>query len=261
MSAAADPLLDACYCGIGAIIRLLGASEGGSVHEEDGALSALTPLIPMASLFNATIFNRSRPESLDAALGRMWPIYEESPVASWSVWIPDGEAEAERIAAAHEMAVDSTPRAMGSALSELDLARPTDGVEERWDMKSVATLNERAYNLPPGLFGASDSTPQPERARCFIASDEGRPVSAVVTLPNGDEDCTVAWVATSPAQQGKGFGKATMTAALKAAAEDGFNTTTLQSSAAGAPLYASLGYRDLGVAINLWQYKRAPMPH
>lgn len=261
MSAADDALLDACYRGIGPIIRLLGASEGGSVHEQDGALSALSPLIPLASLFNATAFDRSRPESLETVLTRMWPIYEESPVASWSVWIPEGEAEAERIAAGREMAIDSTPRAMGSELAELDLSADTDIVEQVWDMSTVATLNERAYGVPPGLFGASDSTPQPEGARCFIASDEGRPVSVVVTLANGDHDCAVAWVATNPDKQGRGFGKATMTAALKAAVEDGFATTTLQASAAGVPLYASLGYRDLGVAINLWQYKRAPTPH
>jgi len=48
-----------------------------------------------------------------------------------------------------------------------------------------------------------------------------------------------------------------MTAALKAAADDGFTTTTLQATRAGASVYARLGYENLGRTINLWQ-RRAP---
>lgn len=250
-----EQLLAACYRGLDPLIRLFGDSEGGSVHQLDGALSCVSPLIPLAALFNSTMFDRARPETLDAALERMWPIYDDSGVASWSAWIVEGDDRAEQLAAARAMAVDATPRAMGAALADIDLTAETSAVEEHWEMPTAAALNERGYGVPPGLFGAAGAAEQPAGARCFIARAGERPVSVVVSLENG-EDCAIAWVATDPEFQGRGFAKAAMSAALTAARADGFATTTLQASAAGAPLYARLGYRDLGVAINLWQYRR-----
>lgn len=77
---------------------------------------------------------------------------------------------------------------------------------------------------------------------------------SVLTFPN-DDDCGIFWVATDPVFQGRGFAKAAMTAALKGAVEDGFHTTSLQASKAGAPLYRHLGYEDLGRSVNLWEHR------
>lgn len=255
VAAADEQLLAACYRGLDPLLRMFGDSEGGSVHEHDGALSCVSPLIPLASLFNSTIYDRERPETLDAALAAMWPVYDESGVSFWSAWIVEGDSEAEAIATRRYMSVNATPRAMGAPLSEIDVSTPTGSVEERWDIPTAAVLNQRGYGVPPGLFGAAGAASQPAGARCFIASHEGEPASVVISLANG-EDCAIVWVASDPAAQGMGLAKAAMTAAMIGAIEDGFATTTLQASAAGAPLYARLGYRDLGVAINLWQYDR-----
>ncbi len=249
-------LLAACYRGIEPFLRLCGDSEGGSLHEHDGAVSALAPMIPLASLFNATLHDRDRPETLAGALDAMWSVYDESPVMRWSAWIVEGDSDAEAIARGRGMSVDSRPLAMGAELDTLDLETSTDCVVERWDLASAARINERAYGVPDGLFGAAAAAPQLPGARCFLASAEGgEPVAVVVSLPNG-EDCGIYWVASEPAAQGGGFAKAAMTAALEAARSDGFVTSTLQASAAGVPLYTKLGYRDLGAAINLWQYTR-----
>lgn len=248
-------LIAACYRGLDPFLRLCGTSEGGSLHEHEGAISSIAPLIPLASLFNATSFDRDRPQTLRAALDAMWRVYDDSPVMRWSAWIVEGDAAAEEIARARGMTVDSTPRAMGAALTELDLSAPVDNVVERWDMTEAARINELGYGVPVGLFGATAVSPQPERARSFFALEDGRPAAVVISLANGS-DCAIFWVASDPVYQGKGLAKSAMTAALLAAREDGFETTTLQSSAAGAPLYRSLGYRDLGVAVNLWQHTR-----
>lgn len=252
-----ESLLATCYRGLEPFIRMFGAAEGARVVESHGAVSSVVPAIPQASLFNATIFDRDRPQVLDAALTRAEEQYAESSIAAWGTWIVSGESVAEGIAADHGMSLDSTPRAMGAELAAIDLSADTSEVSERWDMPTAAELNELGYRVPPGLFGAIGKVEQPAGARCFIAEAEGAPAASVVSFANGEDDCGIYWVAAHPSFQRRGLAKAAMTAALKAAAADGFRTTTLQATRAGAPLYERLGYMDLGPTINLWQRKLA----
>ncbi|MFT4049535.1 MAG: GNAT family N-acetyltransferase [Solirubrobacterales bacterium] len=248
-------LLSASYRGLDPLIRFNGEFDSGSLHEFDGALASVAPAIPLAAMFSAAIFDRSRPQTLAAALDRMWPVWDESGVAIWSAWVVEGDEQAEAIAAGRGMSVGIAARAMGAELSEIDLTGPTNGVVERWDMRVAAALNERAYGLPPGLFGAVAAAERPDGARCFISHEGERPVAMTISFPSG-KDCSIGWVAADPTFQGKGHARAAMTAALVGAREDGFVTTTLQASKAGVPLYLALGYRDLRSAINLWQYAR-----
>jgi ribosomal protein S18 acetylase RimI-like enzyme len=246
-------LLTASYRGLDPFIRMFGRAPGAQVLEHDGAVSSVVPSIPQASLFNATMYDRDRPETLDFALTAAEPVYEESDVQAWGAWIVEGDSEAQRIASRHGLKLDSIPRAMGAELSAIDLSADDSAVTERWDMPTAARLNELGYKVPPGLFAGVGEVTQPEGARCFIAETDGRAASAVVSFANGEADCGIYWVATDPAAQGRGFAKAAMTAALKAAVADGFKTTTLQATKLGAPLYLRLGYEDLGRTINLWQ--------
>ncbi|MBJ7459279.1 MAG: GNAT family N-acetyltransferase [Thermoleophilaceae bacterium] len=248
-------LLTACYRGLDPFIRLFGCAPGAWVVESEGALTSVVPGIPHAWLFNSTMYDRARPETLDGALVAAKREYEAADVRALGAWILDGDAAAQRVATAHGLTLDSVPRAMGAVLSELDLGSDVSAVSERWDMTAATRLNELAYAVPPGMFAPVSQTVQPPGARCFIAESEGEAVASVVTLPNGD-DCAIFWVATDPVHQGLGFARAAMVAALKAAVADGFRTTTLQSSKAGAPLYLRLGYSDLGRSVNLWKWVR-----
>lgn len=248
-------LLAACYRGLDPFLRLAGTFSGSELHASADGLACVAPLIPLASIFNSAIFDRERPQSLESLLADVWPHYEHSPVMRWGVWIIEGEEQAEAIAAARGMQIDSRPRAMGARLTELNADAPTGAVTERWDLATAADLNERAYGVPKGLFAAASSAPQPAGARCFIAHAGERPAAVTLSIPNG-EDCTIAWVAADPALQGMGHARAVMSAAIAAAIKDGFTTSTLQASAAGVGLYTGLGYRDLGVSANVWQYTR-----
>lgn len=245
-------LLSVCYRNIEPVLRSFAGVPGSRLLEHDGALSCVVPAIPKASLFNTTIYDRDRPETLDAALTAAESEYAASNVKAWGAWILDGDGPAQRIAAQHGMKLDSVPRAMGAELSALDLSTDTSAVSERWDMPTAARLNELAYELEPGKFGPLGEIPQPDGVRCFVGESDGHAVATVVTYPNG-EDCGIYWVATDPAYRGRGLAKATMTAALKVAVEDGFRTTTLQATKAGHPLYIRLGYEDLGRSVNLWE--------
>lgn len=245
-------LLTACYRSLDPFISMFGRAPGARVLRSDGALSSVVPAIPHASLFNSTMYDRDRPETLDAALTAAEPEYEASGVKAWGAWILDGDSAAQRIATEHGLKLDSIPRAMGAELSAIDLTADDSAVSERWDMRTAARLNELGYAVAPGMFRAVGEVDQPEGARCFIAQADGKDVASVVSFANGD-DCAIFWVAADPVFQGRGFAKAAMTAALKTAKQDGFRTTTLQSSKAGGPLYLRLGYQDLGRSVNLWQ--------
>lgn len=245
-------LLAACYRNLGPFIRSFGDLPGSRVLEHDGGATSVVPAIPAASLFNSTFYDPARPETLDAALSVAESEYVAAGVTAWGAWILDGDAAAQRIAVEHGMRLDSVARAMGATLSDIDLSVDTSAVGERWDLPTAAKLNELAYAVGPGNFGPLGEIGQSPGARCFIAENEGTAAAAVVTYPNGD-DCGIFWVAADPVFQGRGLAKAAMTAALQGAVEDGFQTTTLQASKAGAPLYLRLGYDDLGSSVNLWE--------
>jgi ribosomal protein S18 acetylase RimI-like enzyme len=245
-------LLAACYRGIDPMLRMFGRLPGAHVVENDGAISSVVPSIAGASIFNVTVYDRARPETLDAALTSMESEYRAAGVKAWGAWILDGDGAAQRIATKHGMKLDSLPRAMAAELSALDLTADTSIVDERWDMPTTAQLNELAYAVAPEKFRALGELKQPAGVRCFIAEADGAPAATVMSYPNGD-DCAIYWVATDPIFQGRGLAKAAMTAALKGAVTDGFRTTTLQASKAGAPLYLRLGYQDLGRSVNLWE--------
>jgi GNAT superfamily N-acetyltransferase len=233
---------------------MFGRAPGARVLEHTGALSSIVPAIPQASLFNSTIYDRDDPATLDTALTAAEPEYVAAGTKAWGAWILDGDSEAQRIATQHGMRLDSQPRAMGAELSALDLSADDSCVTECWDMPTAAKLNELGYAVPEGMFAAVGLVDQPQGARCFIAEHDGRAVASVVSFANGD-DCGIFWVATDPVVQGRGFARAAMTAALKRAIDEGFTTTTLQSSKAGAQLYLRLGYQDLGRTVNLWQHR------
>jgi ribosomal protein S18 acetylase RimI-like enzyme len=248
-------LLAACYRSLDPFIRMFGLAPGACVLEHDGAISSLVPAIPQASLFNSTIYDRERPETLDAALTAAEPEYLAAGIKAWGAWILDGDSAAQRIATQHGMKLDAQPRAMGAELSEIDLSADCSAVVERWDMPNAAALNEVGYAVRSGMFAVMGRVDQPQGVRCFIAEADGEAAASVISFANGD-DIAIFWVAAAPQFQGRGLAKAAVTAALKAAVDEGLVTTTLQASKAGAPLYESLGYQDLSRSVNLWQHRQ-----
>lgn len=251
-----DVLLDRCYRGMEPFVRMFGGGPGSKVIDRDGVVACVVPASPNRSLLNTIWFDRERPERLIAEIESIRDEFEAAGVNAWSVWIQDGDEAAETVVQEYGLTLDSKPLAMGAAFDELDLSADTSLVSAHWDMAEVARINELGYELPAGVFRAIKEMPRPDGAHCFIAEQDGRAVSTVITFDDGD-DLGIYWVATEPEHWRKGLGGATMTAALTAARERGMQTTTLQASDAGVPVYARLGYRDLGVRINLWELRRA----
>ena len=87
-------------------------------------------------------------------------------------------------------------------------------------------------------------------ARCACAA-------TIATLDHG-ADCEIWSVATLAEARGRGLATALMRQGLWDAREGGCETSTLQATAAGRPVYERLGYRDLG-ALEMWEYRPAEL--
>jgi GNAT superfamily N-acetyltransferase len=237
---------------------MFGSGPGSSVLEfDDGVVATIVPSARSRSLFNAVVYDRARPGGLVGAIDDIRSAYDEAGIFAWSVWVVEGDEEPEGVVSTLGMKLDSVPRAMGAPLGEIDLTADTSAVIESRSLSEVARVNELGWGVPPGMFRALGEVEFPDEAHVHLALVNERPVASVVTFDYEDGDCCVYWVATEPGYGRRGFARATLTAALESAIDRGCATTTLQGSPKGAPLYADMGYRDLGVAVNLWELRKA----
>jgi GNAT superfamily N-acetyltransferase len=106
-------------------------------------------------------------------------------------------------------------------------------------------VNSHAYGMPLELGQASIRPGLFTNAWCAVGHIDDEPVSVAVTFRVG-ECLYVAWVATMPARQGRGYAEAVMRRTLAdAGAATGLSRTVLHASAAGQPLYAMMGYEPV----------------
>lgn len=236
-----------------AFLRIVGhGSEGARVIERDGLVGCACPLRPDRSVVNAVAYHD--PVAMIAAIGELAAVYDEAGIQAWTVWVPEGD---EHVAQALEAAghrLDGVPRQMATELAELDLEPRFEldlDPEPAW--LDVAEINEAAYFESAGgcYFGPSLSGME---GRPYVTRLDGRPASALVVFDVG-EDAYVGLVATRKEAQRRGLAGELLRHALREARERGLTTTTLESTAAGAPVYARLGYRDLGV-VQMWERRK-----
>lgn len=253
-----DNLLETCYGGLEPFLELFSSgSAAGGFLTSGGVSASIIPEAPERSLFNAVVFDRQRPAELPDALAAIEAEIERLGINACGVWAVEGDVEAEAAIVAAGFELDSTPRAMGASIDELDLSAAVDRTLTEWDMDSVSMLNEKSYDLDEGEFAAVlAQVAKVPNVHCFIAHDDGAAAACVMTLHTERDDCTVYMVATDPARRRSGHASRAMTAALRHAKEAGCVTTTLQATKHGAPLYERLGYRDLGLAVNLWEKRK-----
>jgi GNAT superfamily N-acetyltransferase len=227
--------------------RALGAgSDGAWMIESDGVLAAVVPAVPGRSVFNSVLYQT--PENLAAA-------YDEAGVQAWTVWVPESDhASADLLeSAGHKL--DATPR--GMVLELADLPDPDPGDLE-WSaagsLAEMKRINDAAYGDPPGTFERGIGNPPPHTWRIYEARFEGRAASVLATT-EVHGDCAIWWVATVPEARGRGLAARLLHVALGEARERGVETSTLQATKLGRPVYERLGYRDIG-ELQMWELRR-----
>ena len=235
--------------------RLMGgASPGASVAELPGVIAAVVPATPHRSLMNSVAYDDAG--ALERALPQLADIYADAGIQAWTVWAPRVDARAAGLLAAAGHRLDGGPAVMCMELSDLRAPRPGDlELDAAPQVATWAELNDAAYGTAPDMARAVQSMPE---VFLHIARLNGRPVSCVGTH-DFDGDSCILFVATTPEARGRGLAGKLMVLALHEARDRGATTTSLQATKLGYPLYARLGYRDLG-ALHMWE-RREPVPH
>lgn len=234
--------------------RALGTgSDSARVVEREGLLAAVLPAVPERSVFNSVLYER--PQDLAAALPQLGPIYERAGVRAWTVWVPEDDEDSARLLESAGHHLDAAPRAMVLDLAELDPTGPTDlDWTSQGSLQDVKRINDAAYGYADRTFARGIGDPPDGAWRIHTARLEGRPAS-VLTTTDVDGDCGVWWVATVPEARGRGLARKLLRATLDEAKQRGGETSTLQATKMGYPVYERLGYRDIG-AFQMWERRR-----
>ncbi len=235
-----------------AFCRLMGgASPGARVVELDGVVASVVPATPHRSLMNSVAYDSA--DALERALPQLMDTYAGSGIEAWAVWVPERDVRAKRLLGQTGHALDAAPAVMCMELGDLRAPRPGDlDLDPDPRVETLATLNDTAYGTAPDMSLALRSM---SGVVLYVAQVDGRPASCLGTH-DLDGDCCILYVATAPEARGRGLASKLMSLALHDARDRGATTTSLQATKMGYPLYARLGYRDLG-ALEMWEWRKA----
>jgi GNAT superfamily N-acetyltransferase len=237
--------------GMQAAFSSFARAAGARLLERDGWIAAVNPAVPERSVFNSVIY--LDPAALAAAREELAGVYAEAGCA-WTVWVPEHDTDTARMLHAAGHTLDAQPRAMGMDLDGVE-APDLSGIDwtDEGDSDSMASLNDQAYGFPPGTWARGMGPAGPE-LRIYIASLDGRPAATVCALDVEGGDCSIWNVATAPEARGRGLSTALMGRAVFDAAQRGCQTSTLQATKLGAPVYRRCGYRDFGT-LGMWEFR------
>lgn len=229
---------------------LLGPANGGTtVDLGDGVQAAVCPVRPGMSLLNAVTY--TDPAALIARYEAAAAAYADAGVSAWTVWTDPRDAGLVSFLEERGHVLDGTPPAMAQVLARMDLAEPPGAaapmIDELPAGADAARIVDAAFGVPPpaGFAAVIGHLPAPGAFHLHVARVDGEPAASLCVC-DADGDAYVLLVATLPDFQRRGLSSALMRHALRAAAARGCETTSLEASAAGAPVYARLGYRTLG---------------
>jgi GNAT superfamily N-acetyltransferase len=253
---------------------LVAVSSGGQALEFDGGVHApIVPSAPCMSFFNAVVYDHAA--ALETALPAIAAAYAEAGIWAWTVWVPEADMDAAALLASVGHVLDGAPRAMvldlgfrppvvasddvrptSHAVVASDDLRPTSQIERTDDLETFGRVSGEVFGMYP-----QDVVPPPVvgnplagiggAAHLYVARLDDE-VVATAGVYDHDGDAGVYWVATAPEARGRGLAGALMTRAMDDARERGCLTSSLQATAMGAPIYARLGFRDLG-AVQMWE--------
>ena len=236
--------------GMQAAFSSFASSSGAQLLERDGFIALVNPAVRERSVFNSVIY--VDPDGLESARDELAQTYADAGCA-WTVWVPERDAQTAGMLEAAGHVLDARPRAMGIEL---------DGVEEPdlsgldWtaegDPAEMAALNDSAYGYEPGTW-ARGTGRRPEGMNVYVARVDGKPAATVGSLETGG-DCSIWNVATAEWARGRGLSSALMRRAIFDAARRGCQTSTLQATKLGAPVYRRCGYEDFG-AVGMWELR------
>jgi ribosomal protein S18 acetylase RimI-like enzyme len=243
-------VIDVLFASLRSFVRdFARATPRGGAFEAGGVTGGIVPTMADRSVVNSVVYADAA--ELEERLPEIANVYDAAAIEAWTVWAPESDTAATQALAAFGNALDAEPMAMAR---ELDGIEPPDGeVEVVRDPggDALAAVLSGAYgwaNAGAALGGSYDGF------HPYVALLDGEPVCSVA-IHDLDGDAHVTLVGTLEHARGRGLATALMRRALVDARERGCATTTLVATKMGQPVYARLGYRDLG-RVQMWERRK-----
>lgn len=229
------------------------ASPGARLFERDGVSAIAAPACPDRSVVNSVSYADT--DALITDLADLERFYDECGVVAWTVWTPEFDTDAIAALRRGGGVLDGDPSAMSLDLSRWD---PVEIGDLEWDGSlspaDLGRVNDAAYGLTPEAGLARGLTTAPERFRLLRALVGDEPACVLGTIETGS-DLGFYFVATDPAHRGRGLCPRLMAVALADAKRRGLETSSLQASKMGEPVYRRLGF-DRDFTLNMFERRR-----
>jgi GNAT superfamily N-acetyltransferase len=230
-------------------------SPGASLITDEGLLAAVVPLAPNRSFFNSVLYRD--PEVLAARLDDLAKAYEEAGVNAWTVWAPRSHAPTADLLQGSGHVRDAQPRLMVvddiTRIPDPDLA----GVE--WtrdpDPGDFNLVTDEGFGMgDEGFQRAVEGRFDVPGGHQYLAYLDGAPASTAMVI-DAEGDAGVYAIATMPEARGRGLAGNLTLQALRDARERGCETSTLQATKAGFPIYQRMGYEEIE-PIDMWERRK-----
>jgi GNAT superfamily N-acetyltransferase len=214
-------------------------STGAALRRGPGVATAVFPNGPEREIYNNALLDRDLdPTRRTAAIETMESIYRSADVSRYAAWVHESDEAMRTALTDRDYALDDSTRAMAMDLDRLPPAGSAVMVElgpPDWHE------HLRIIGVAPALLSGAD-----RRAFHVLVARLGGESAATALAFDHDGDCGIFNVTTLEAARRRGLGTALTARQLRAAAERGCSTASLQSSPIAERLYAAVGFRDLG---------------
>lgn len=231
-------------------------SATANVWRAPGMVASIVPAAPDRSLFNG--MQCASIAVLRDHYDAIASTYDAAGIRAWTVWTDPGDTKAAEFLAARGHVLDAQPTAMAAVIESLHLPA-ADGLAwgETNEPADIARINDAAYGFPPPAFAAALERTLAPGWHGYVALMNGRPVAGVLTNLSAEGDCGITGLAALPETRGQRIGTRLLACALRDAQLKGASTASLQATSKGVPVYAAMGFRDLG-RMGMWE-KRKPV--
>jgi len=215
-------------------------ASGAVVHRLQGVAVAVFTSGPERAVYNNALLARDLPAGERAdALDVMESVYARAGVSRFAAWVHESDEAMRREIERRGYVVDTSTRAMGVALVDARLSRaeielgPPDWVEHL-----------RIVGVPPGFLSGA------ERFAFHVLNARvgGENVATAIAF-DFRGDCGIYNVGTLEAARRRGLATGLTGLHLRRALERGCESASVQSTEMAEGVYASLGFRDLGLLL------------
>lgn len=234
----------------GFVLDFASATPGGATFENGGVVGGIVPAMRDRSVVNSVVYDDAR--ELEVRLPEIAATYDEAGIEAWTVWAHEGDEAATRALSAAGNVLDAEPMGMARELDGIEAPEPdTLELVRDPDPGGVCDVLVDAYH-----WGSVREalTAWYEGYHAYLALLDGAPACSLA-IHDQDGDAHVTLVGTVERARGRGLASALMRQALADARERGCTTTTLVATKMGYPVYARLGYGDLG-RVQMWERRK-----